>query len=430
MRLRERVRLVAVLMLASACAAPTAAPVTSPAATPLTSPTSTPLAVAATVEPTRPLAATQPAGDTPTLAPSLTPQATPTATPTVAAGQVLSIYQTIGLTFIDPRQGWLLASGPCLGQVCPVTLRQTRDGGQTWAGSPAPATQADFFPAAFPRHAGDPLDVTSIQFASARDGWAFGPSLYSTHDGGHTWLNENRLVSNMAVTNGAIWAVEQKGNMAVVERSTDLGRTWPATAMQPLLVGWPSITSVSKETAWLFAQDSVLNPQLIVTYDGGLSWSELQMPLKACPTAVVKAASALFLWYACGGVGATSMQAKQVYTSSDGGVSWQLRANSDPLSPKTGDITNLGGLYNPANFFAPSAFTAFMALSRGTLIMTADGGLHWTDAIPYARLNGGIDPAIGPVAFANARDGWLAAAPNRIFRTTDGGHTWTETAVP
>ena len=309
-------------------------------------------------------------------------------------------------------------------------MRVTQDGGKTWAGIPAPAAQVAFYPNHFPWHASDPAGVSNIRFASAHDGWAFGPDLYTTHDGGQTWLKENRLVSDVAVTNGAIWAVEQQGDAAVVERSTEAGKAWTPAKMQPLLVGWPTITSVDKETAWLFTQDSVLNPQLIVTNDGGNSWAELQMPERPCPTAFVKAVTALVLWYICGGVGATAMQDKQVYTSADGGIAWTMQADSHAQNLANGGITNQGHIVSARDFAALSANVAFMALNRDTLIMSGDGGRHWTDAIPYQRANGGGDPAMGPVEFANAHDGWLAAGPNRLFRTTDGGHTWSDSTVP
>ncbi len=61
--------------------------------------------------------------------------------------------------------------------------------------------------------------------------------------------------------------------------------------------------------------------------------------------------------------------------------------------------------------------------------MSEVGGLN-NKAIPYERTNGGGDPELGPVEFVNVRDGWLAAAPKRLFRTTDGGQTWTESDVP
>lgn len=57
--------------------------------------------------------------------------------------------------------------------------------------------------------------------------------------------------------------------------------------------------------------------------------------------------------------------------------------------------------------------------------MSEAGGLN-NEATPYERANGGGNPELEPVEFVNVRDGWLAAAPNQVFRTMDRGQTWTE----
>src|SRR5438105_2325588 len=168
-RLAGRLTLVAVWLVAAACASTTPAPSASPPAAP--PPTAT---VAAPTQPpvATQTAATQPALSTPspspikalTTPPLATPTmaAMPTSTPALPAGQVLSISQIIALSFIDPKQGWLLAAGPCVEQVCATTMRHTHDGGQTWTGIPAPAAPALFFPTVFPRQAGDPAGVSSM----------------------------------------------------------------------------------------------------------------------------------------------------------------------------------------------------------------------------------------------------------------------------
>jgi photosystem II stability/assembly factor-like uncharacterized protein len=66
---------------------------------------------------------------------------------------------------------------------------------------------------------------------------------------------------------------------------------------------------------------------------------------------------------------------------------------------------------------------AWVALSRGTLMHTADGGHTWRLAIPYAIANPG-DGGVGPVQFVDAQHGWLFSFPNLLFRTTDGGRHW------
>src|SRR5690349_767526 len=104
-------RLVAVLMVAAACAAPGQGSVASQTAMP---PPAT-----ASVAPTPAATVTRAITQAPTAAPTLTPPMTPAtataAATAVTAGQAISIEQILGLSFIDSQQGWLLAAGACPG---------------------------------------------------------------------------------------------------------------------------------------------------------------------------------------------------------------------------------------------------------------------------------------------------------------------------
>ena len=65
-----------------------------------------------------------------------------------------------------------------------------------------------------------PDSVGEIYFAGARDGWAFGPGLWSTHDGGATWHRvdtDGHAVYSLAATNGHVVA-------AFLSCGTDCGR--------------------------------------------------------------------------------------------------------------------------------------------------------------------------------------------------------------
>jgi photosystem II stability/assembly factor-like uncharacterized protein len=78
---------------------------------------------------------------------------------------------------------------------------------------------------------------------------------------------------------------------------------------------------------------------------------------------------------------------------------------------------------NSAVLSSPSS--AWLALGRGTLLNTADGGRTWREAIPYARANP-LDGGVGPVFFLDSRHGWLFSSPSLLFRTVDAGRHWQE----
>ena len=76
-----------------------------------------------------------------------------------------------------------------------------------------------------------------------------------------------------------------------------------------------------------------------------------------------------------------------------------------------------------------------MQQEQAALYATVDGGAHWTAIASTAT--GGALPVAGfkDVTFRNATDGWLTAgwpvpAGLALYRTTDGGHTWAQQALP
>src|SRR4051812_37098607 len=62
---------------------------------------------------------------------------------------------------------------------------------------------------------------------------------------------------------------------------------------------------------------------------------------------------------------------------------------------------------------------------RGTVVHTLDGGAHWTlDTIPGA---GALDLRAIAATSATTAHALSIADSSRIYRTTDGGRTWTRT---
>ena len=149
---------------------------TGPAAVPSPSPTGLSGIVLATPTPT------------PTSVPSVVPpSASPTITapPTAVPGVVLPAdFQPRSVTFASPTEGWVLGSTACASGRCAV-IAHTLDAGRTWSRINAPNTTVD----ADARQIG--AGVSALRFADRLDGWAYGPDLWATHDGGTTWTQVN-----------------------------------------------------------------------------------------------------------------------------------------------------------------------------------------------------------------------------------------------
>jgi photosystem II stability/assembly factor-like uncharacterized protein len=97
-----------------------------------------------------------------------------------APASVPGNFRPTSVTFVGTDTGWVigqaLTPGHCATQYC-TSVARTDDAGKTWAGVPAPFTGA----------ADGATGVSQIRFLNLDDGWAFGPELYVTHDGGRTW---------------------------------------------------------------------------------------------------------------------------------------------------------------------------------------------------------------------------------------------------
>src|SRR5258708_39942722 len=90
-------------------------------------------------------------------------------------------FAATSVTFIGSGTGWVIGQAGAPGQACATnyctSVARTDDAGKTWYGVHAPVT-------------GPPSGasgVGQIRFLNGSDGWAFGPGLFATHDGGRTW---------------------------------------------------------------------------------------------------------------------------------------------------------------------------------------------------------------------------------------------------
>ncbi len=301
-------------------------------------------------------------------------------------------------------------------------MRMTVDGGRTWQVIPAPETRIVF---------GLPA-VSKICFANSSDGWAFNPGLFSTHDGGRTWVDESRPGDVIAVESvgGTAWAIERTCQDALTKNdcqftllfSDESGQGWrPAPTPLPS-TAW-RLVRVSAKEAWLLSTGAYwtgneTRQQLWVTRDRGQTWSEPN------PSASISGCEHLAmdetqqLWLLCGGGMATDMEPKWLLISKDEGKHWTRIADET--------LTWMGGI---ADLAVVSNQRAFIALGGGfPVIATEDGGHTWRDSLKYpdAVMNGGL----GRVLFVDGLHGWATVLGNLIARTEDGGTTWQQLALP
>ena len=310
-----------------------------------------------------------------------------------------------------------------------AVMRATRDGGRTWYATGRPNFQLF----------GQPDGVRNLRLATERDGWAFGPGLWATKDGGATWTDQSppgSEVVDIQVADGTAWRLERSSECRAVDStcvyslsaSSDFGRSWaPIAAQPPIQRAKVAMVRRGAHDAWIHAYgvrqrpNGELDPaggQFLVTHDGGASWQERQDPCTFgwFGDGLSISVDGNKLWLLCGGQpGAGSQGPKGLFTSADDGATWDSMFRTDH-SP--------GYLHGIVALSADRAFRG-SARTGGSVLETQDGGHTWQLAFqePQDR-----DAGIVVLPFADALHGW-AIAISALWRTDDGGAHW-ERIVP
>jgi photosystem II stability/assembly factor-like uncharacterized protein len=347
-----------------------------------------------------------------------------------APAPVPANFQPTSVTFIGTDTGWVIGQagtpGHCATQYC-TSVARTDDAGKTWTGVSAPVTGP----------ADGATGVSRVRFLNLSDGWAFGPQLYATHDGGHTWTQ--------VVTNGLrVTDLETVGNraFALFASCTGTGAAFAAQCTSYTLYSSPAPaddwTPVGPPTSgltgaaasllltgtrgYLLAPDGTLYAGPV---DGSAAWQAVkQIP---CPVgtpladgqptgALLAAADATNLVLVCASSSAPgTQQAKHVFTSADGGTVWQNAV----AAPALGLATSVA---------ATPAGTEVLATGQGIDVQPA-GTATW-----QAATLEGPPPAGGFGYVGMTTDSQGVALPadptiGTVWFTFDGGKTWTPSRV-
>src|SRR2546430_4003965 len=254
-----------------------------------------------------------------------------TAHPAAAPGP-FTLGQIQDATFVDAAHGWVLGGGCATGiQECRLMLEQTADGGQHWVVSPAPD---------LPAYPVDGNGGWHLRFGTILDGWLYGPQLYATHDGGHTWtLARSSPIVSLASAGQSVWALEggcPNGCSLTLQRSADAGRSWSRVSVPQLdRAGFAVPARLDDAHGWILAWgiETQSAATLLRTSDGGASWQMLATPwTPSLGTGGVGAAAIpANVWVVCGGVPGAGQQLKLLSRSVDGGARWT-----------TGDLSSSG----------------------------------------------------------------------------------------
>ncbi|HXX59991.1 MAG TPA: hypothetical protein VEI48_01725 [Candidatus Sulfotelmatobacter sp.] len=297
---------------------------------------------------------------------------------TAPGGFAGSRGDSLGVTFTDPRHGWIAFAETFTAPTDPgygrIDIWRTTDGGASWAKSELPKAVINRF--------GEILPPVQFDFLDAAHGFAFlsgdlakganDSDLFYTADGGRTWSVDRPTGGGSVGIEGSIAFATPNDGVVV---NADVGSG------------------------------------IAMTHDGGRTWTNAAFSLPAGSTR-----AQLFFGQPVFADGRTGVVA--VDFQSDSGSVTHLIRTSDAGSSWT-DVAAL-----PAGFSWVSVIDQqhWVAFSDAAVRHTDDGGATWTQTVAVPPTSHEAGPQ-----FVDDIDGWWPAGDGLnavLYATTDGGVTW------
>jgi photosystem II stability/assembly factor-like uncharacterized protein len=298
----------------------------------------------------------------------------------------------------DGRDVWAVSEGPAVSER-PVVWRSD-DGGATFARHDVGASGWRVYDLALD------FEDPEIAYLTA------GADLYVTRDGGATWSKLPRIPGQGAFgwyrpvlsTPAAVFA----GNGNGLYRSTDHGASWALSGPKPVNEIGAIASDASGQRLWVVAPSTPFppftSPAAFTSADGGQSWLARTggFPAGYLPSAPVAVSP---------DGGLVLLGPGGYIASADIGRSWSLRSSPG--------LTCGCGAGSPLAF-DPTEAGAVLAVVEGGLARSTDNAATWECAMRGPR-------DVRVTALLTASDGtlWVATYSQGIFKSTDGGETWT-----
>jgi photosystem II stability/assembly factor-like uncharacterized protein len=331
-------------------------------------------------------------------------------------------FRAQSVNWVSPAHGWMLGVAPC-GQSTCTTVDGTTNGGATWnelgtLNAPLILEQSN--------------GITEIRFADDLHGWAFGPALWATRNGGTTWKRQQppgggHRVLALAGDSDAVYAVVTPCRInhvchdpATLWRTSAGGGTWTQVSVM-LPVSTDAVLAVHGIAAYAVVQSGELDPDALDVTVDGQQWSSRPDPCDKAKneflTDVAPVTDTKVALLCVANIG-LSQAIKGVFRSNDNGQTTSAAA----ITPWDGITSELAAA--PNGTLVVSSWGA-----AGSWIYRNTGGRTWTT--PVAQADGG--EGWNDVVFTTNEVGFVVYGPaavypgnraGQLWETQDGGVTW------
>jgi photosystem II stability/assembly factor-like uncharacterized protein len=277
------------------------------------------------------------------------------------------------------------------------TILKSTDAGATWA----------------PLTSGTSTTLHGIYFFDPDEGVAVGDSgtILRTTDGGAAWQSVTSGVGDglRSVSFSGVNGI-CGGDSQTILYSTDSGASWQIGQSGFFGGGFPGAQMLSATTGFVAGQNSIFQPMVGTTTDGGASWAFQPFYFDGNEGGCN---DVFFFDQTIGLVSGTVFDGRGALArTTDGGVNWSTAFYDQAIE----------------GVAFPTTTSGFTVGSGGRILHTTDSGATWSDQ------TSGSSAALHDVSFASdALTGIVVGDGGIILRTTNGGEpspTPTPTATP
>ena len=334
-------------------------------------------------------------------------------------------FRPTSVTFVGPHTGAVIGqAGSSCGGPC-TAVAGTHDYGSTWAAIGAP-------PASPPNGS---AGVSQIRFLGLRNGWAYGPALYASHDGGHHWTAITGLpgrVVDLATIGRRAFAVVGAGcrgttywancasfSLFSAAASSDSWRPVGGASTTSQVV--PGGLQLTGKFGYL-----VTSGLLYAGPVTGGAWHPVSTSSPTAPPCltaqsgpgpwlIAPAGTALYLVCTVSRPNSSPSSALSLFASADQGRTWQARG----AVPVTGTATSLA---------ASPAGTLVLATTAG-LYYSPDGHTWRAALLDVPAPGSGGFSFVGMTTTSNGVAVPAGQGSRELYITSDGGQNWQHSPI-